>query len=220
MPFWIRRLHARASVVAALCVFSALVGLPRVATGEESFTEVGVDFGAGARFTMGTGPQLDLEVNSTIELFRLRSKGYHSYGLELSYSGSDAFELFAVMPRIELGLTRPRFSPRVPGHAASGWFSYLALSGGYGSGTVWDTEYIELYGSEEAVEVDVSGVPLYAALGMRRVGVFSLRIEVVGGVFLVTKEEADMPEGDAPSLIPSIGVRFAFGGDSFSYTWM
>jgi len=215
-----RVVRDRVPALQAACLVATLALWPRAAAGEKSFTEVGLDFAVAERLTAATGVGLDTELSSTMSLFRLREHRYRGYALEISYAGRDNLELFAVMGRVELGLGRPRFNRRSPGRSARAWVPYLALSAGYGWGAVWDTEYIELYGTEEDVEVDITGVPVYAALGLRRLGVFSIRLEAVGGLFAVTSQDADEPEGEAPSLIPSIGVRIGFGGDSFSYTWM
>lgn len=211
--------NGRILVLQAACALAWLAAWPGTASADKTITDFGFDFGVGARLTSGTEVGLDLELGTTMEMYRLRADRYRGFGLELSYAGSDKLEFFAIMPRLEFGLGAPRFNRRTLGRGAHAWAPYLALSVGYGSGAVWDTAYIELYGSEEEVEVAVSGYPAYAALGLRRIGVFSLRLEAVAGAILVTEREAEEPEGQAPSIIPSIGVRFAFGGDTFSYTW-
>lgn len=208
------------SVVRATAVIAALAAWPRAAAGEETITAFMLDVGAAARLTVGTETGADFEGVISGGMLRLGTSAYSGYAVELSYAGSDSLDVFSVMPRFELGLSSPRFNARVSGKMASVWVPYIAVAAGYGSGYVWDTEYIELYGSEEAVEVAISGVPVMGAVGFRRLGGVMLRFEIVGSAFWVTSEEPDLPEGDAPSLIPSIGVRFAFGADSFTYTWI
>jgi hypothetical protein len=212
-------LIGRTRIVGIACLAVAFGGWPRVVAADESFTEFALDFGAGARLTQVEDTATDTEVVLSLLVLKLRKDRYRSYGIELSYAGNDTLEFFGGLGRIEVGLGAPRFNRGSFGDRASAWVTYLAVTGGYGSGTVWDTEYIELYGAEDEVEVLVSGFPAYGAIGLRRIGGLAVRFEAVAGGILVTDKEADLPEGDAPSMIASVGFRVAIGYDTFLYTW-
>lgn len=214
-----RRGGYRLALGASLAWLVALAGWPRAAVADETYTSFGLDIGFAARVAAGAETASDVEMSLSTGLLQLRKDGYRGYMVDFSYAAGEHLAFFSIMPRVEIALGRPRFSARVAERLASVWVPYVSVAAGYGEGSVWDTAYIEQWGSEDDVEVWISGVPVVGALGLRRIGVFSLRLELVGGAILVTSEEPDMPQGDAPSLIPSVGVRIAIGSDSFSYVW-
>jgi hypothetical protein len=199
----------------------ALVCVPQGALGQridDKFTEFAMGIGGGARFSSGIDEAVEAEFVLSLSMFNIDGGAYRSYGVELWYGGNDAIEMLSIMPRVELGLRDASFGGRSGGQATV-TVPYLALMAGYGSGTVWEDRYIEIYGSIEAVEIDVTGVPLYGAVGLRRIGILNVNLEAVGGLFLVTSQEAERPEAEAPTVIPSIGLHLSVGTDTFSYIW-
>ena len=89
---------------------------------------------------------------------------------------------------------------------------------GYTTGTIWDTVFVESYDAFDDAEVSVSGVPVYASLGWRRIGRMGLSMEAIAGATIILSQETYELGGNAPSVIPGFGVRVGFGFDTFFYS--
>jgi len=180
-----------------------------------SFTEVGFSISGGPMQAFGEHSATQGDFSGHLNLIHLRNFRYTGVGVEASYRGDPHLELFSIMGRIEAGLKEGR----PVGRNVVGFNTlYMALMAGYTTGAAWDVAYIDLYDSFEEVEVSVNGIPVYAALGWRRIGRMGLNIEAIGGLTIITSQQAEESVGSAPSLIPGVGLRVGIGFDTFFYS--
>lgn len=202
-----------------LCLCGLMLATPSIATAEDSqtgtFREFGFEMSGGPRLASSAAFGLHWDLVLDARMFKITARRYRSYSFEAQYLWSDSTDLMNYLGRIEFGLGKVRFNR---GRQAAFMATYLGVMAGFASGEVWDNRYSDLYQTYEDVEVGVTGVPLMAALGWRRIGGIGFHVEAVGGVTFILSQDDYGDGGESPSLIPSIGIRFGFGWDSFLYS--
>jgi hypothetical protein len=206
------------SIFLPMLFFAGIVFTPDVVAQRNprgSFTDVGFSISGGPMQAFGEHSATQGDFSAHLNVIHLRNFSYTGVGVEASYRGDANLELFSIMARIEAGLKEGR----PVGRNVVGFNTlYAALMAGYATGTAWDEAYIDLYDSFEEVAVSVNGIPIYAALGWRRIGRMGLNIEAIGGLTIITSQQAEESVGTAPSLIPGIGLRVGIGFDTFFYS--
>lgn len=206
--------RACGSLFACLLLFAPALSASAQNTETGTFKDFGVHLSGGPLLANTGDFGLHGEFALDALMIRISSRRYTGYGFEIQYLFNGAADIGNYVARLELGKGKGRFNS---GSRAAFASRYLAFMAGYSSGTVWDNAYVDLYQSNQDIEVDFSGVPLMAALGWRRIGGFGLNVEVIGGLTLVTDQTSDYGLGSAPDVMPNLGVRIGFGWDSFLY---
>lgn len=196
-----------------LAVF-ALPGHVEGQTAAGRFSDLGLMIRGGPQQSFGDRTITQGDFSVSADLLRLDDSRYSGGGLVVAYTWDDDLDFIGYMARLDFGVGEGEFHGRDPV-----WFHtyYMSIMAGYGSGSFWDLTYVERFDQEDRVEIDVSGVPLFASFGVRRIGRASFSLEATVGAILITSQTPYEMEGEAPSAIPSIGIKAGIGFDTFSY---